>query len=246
MGDVRWELAGQYTESCNCDYLCPCISSNAQAKPTHGECFAALLFQVDHGNYEAISLDGLNFGLALWTPTNMALGGKFALVIDESASAEQAKSLESIGSGDAGGPPAGTKHLAPNYLGSVRAPISFKADGASRTVSAGDFLRFHVVRLQPSSSARSSSSAESHPRALSAGRKPLGLAVGDSESTSGGGSSFGIVAQQPAWPRASSNEAARCKFMNCRARHPCVLAKQSVEPREQLIAPMAIERFSAA
>jgi hypothetical protein len=83
MGDVRWELAGQYTESCNCDYLCPCISSNAQAKPTHGECFAALLFQVDHGNYEAISLDGLNFGLALWTPTNMAAGGgKFALVID--------------------------------------------------------------------------------------------------------------------------------------------------------------------
>lgn len=144
MTDVKWELSGQYAESCSCDYLCPCISSNAQAKPTHGDCFAALLFRVDRGRHEAISLDGLSFGLALWTPTNMAAGGgKFALVIDENASPEQAAALETIGRGDAGGSPAGIKRMA-QYSGSVRAPIAFEIEGNSRTVSAGNFLRFHV------------------------------------------------------------------------------------------------------
>ena len=26
-----WELSGEYMESCNCDYLCPCIFTNPQS-----------------------------------------------------------------------------------------------------------------------------------------------------------------------------------------------------------------------
>ena len=30
MADKTWELSGEYMESCNCDYLCPCIFTNPQ------------------------------------------------------------------------------------------------------------------------------------------------------------------------------------------------------------------------
>ena len=145
MGNVAWQLTGQYSESCNCDYLCPCISSNAQAEPSHGDCFVALVFRIERGYYTDLSLDGLSLGIALWTPTRMAAGGgKFALVIDDRASDDQAAAMETIGRGDAGGAPLGIRHLAPEYLGAVRAPITFDADGNSRTAAAGNFLRFHV------------------------------------------------------------------------------------------------------
>jgi hypothetical protein len=32
MAEKAWELSGQYMESCNCDYLCPCIYTNPQAR----------------------------------------------------------------------------------------------------------------------------------------------------------------------------------------------------------------------
>jgi hypothetical protein len=32
-----WRLEGQYFEICNCEYLCPCISSNLTARPTEGD-----------------------------------------------------------------------------------------------------------------------------------------------------------------------------------------------------------------
>ena len=28
MAEAKWALRGAYMESCNCDYLCPCIYTN--------------------------------------------------------------------------------------------------------------------------------------------------------------------------------------------------------------------------
>ena len=33
-----WQITGQYMETCNCTFLCPCISSNLAARPTEGDC----------------------------------------------------------------------------------------------------------------------------------------------------------------------------------------------------------------
>jgi hypothetical protein len=30
MADPKWALRSEYMESCNCDYLCPCIHINPQ------------------------------------------------------------------------------------------------------------------------------------------------------------------------------------------------------------------------
>jgi hypothetical protein len=31
MAEPKWALRGEYMESCNCDYLCPCIYTTARA-----------------------------------------------------------------------------------------------------------------------------------------------------------------------------------------------------------------------
>ena len=32
MSKQAWKLSGEFMESCNCDYLCPCIYTNARRK----------------------------------------------------------------------------------------------------------------------------------------------------------------------------------------------------------------------
>ena len=33
---MAWAINGEYFETCNCDFLCPCITSNLAATPTEG------------------------------------------------------------------------------------------------------------------------------------------------------------------------------------------------------------------
>ena len=42
MAQQQWEMRGEYMESCNCDYLCPCIYTNPQGPATHDHCIAAI------------------------------------------------------------------------------------------------------------------------------------------------------------------------------------------------------------
>src|SRR4029078_2489948 len=44
-----WQISGQYMETCNCTMLCPCIYSNLAARPTEGDCKAALGMHIDKG-----------------------------------------------------------------------------------------------------------------------------------------------------------------------------------------------------
>ncbi len=44
MPDQNWTMRGEYMESCNCDYLCPCIYTNPQGPATHDHCIAVMVF----------------------------------------------------------------------------------------------------------------------------------------------------------------------------------------------------------
>ena len=50
MAQQTWTMRGEYMESCNCDYLCPCIYTNPQGPATHDHCIAAMVFRIDEGN----------------------------------------------------------------------------------------------------------------------------------------------------------------------------------------------------
>jgi hypothetical protein len=47
MAEQKWTMRGEYMESCNCDYLCPCIYTNPQGPATNDHCTAAMVFRID-------------------------------------------------------------------------------------------------------------------------------------------------------------------------------------------------------
>src|SRR6185312_8303935 len=91
----KWRITGQYFESCNCELLCPCLLSHAQARPTEGHCDVVLATHIDQGDYDEIDLSGLNAVQALTTPGPMAQGnGALELYLDARANAAQRAGLE--------------------------------------------------------------------------------------------------------------------------------------------------------
>src|SRR5438876_166062 len=49
MAESKWKIGGEYMESCNCDYLCPCIISNPQAPVTYDQCTSLMVYRIDRG-----------------------------------------------------------------------------------------------------------------------------------------------------------------------------------------------------
>ena len=136
-----WQIEGQYMETCNCSFLCPCIGSNLAARPSDGECMAALALRIDRGAKDGVQLDGLGFLVILHSPGPMAEGNiTVGLIIDERASAEQVEAITAIASGAAGGPMAGLGPLVGRMAGVERAPIQFEQQGLKWSVSAGPFV----------------------------------------------------------------------------------------------------------
>jgi hypothetical protein len=141
MPDSSWRLAGEYFETCNCDYLCPCPESASQAVPTKGECIAAMAFRVKEGNLGPVSLGGLNFVVVLRTPGPMAKGGwTVGMIADERADAAQRQALDAILAGKLGGPPARFTLVAADHKGVTYRPIRFEGSGMSFSVSVPDAL----------------------------------------------------------------------------------------------------------
>ena len=67
-----WRIEGQYMETCNCNFLCPCITSNLMARPTEGDCKAAVAMRIDKGEKDGVKLDGLSFIVLMHSPKAMA------------------------------------------------------------------------------------------------------------------------------------------------------------------------------
>src|SRR3984893_11926885 len=105
MAQLTWTMRGEYMESCNCDYLCPCIYTNPQDPVTYDHCTAALVFRIDAGSYGDTALDGLSFALVIRSGKVMADGNWiFAGVVDERADEAQRRALAAIVGGQRSGP----------------------------------------------------------------------------------------------------------------------------------------------
>jgi hypothetical protein len=137
MANSTWQVTGQYFETCNCDYLCPCTPSNLTGKHTHGNCTFAMVFHVDKGRYGNTMLDQLNFAVLANAPGPSMSDGNISvgLIIDERATAEQLQALVQIGSGQGGGPMAGLGPLVSKMLGVESKPIHFEKKAMSCSVS---------------------------------------------------------------------------------------------------------------
>ena len=65
---TKWRIRGDYMETCNCDYLCPCIYTRMEAMPTHTVCSVAMLYHIEKGRFGKVPLDGLSFAYIAQTP----------------------------------------------------------------------------------------------------------------------------------------------------------------------------------
>ena len=136
-----WQITGQYMETCNCAFLCPCITSNLTAQPTEGDCKAAVTMRIDKGAKDGIKLDGLSFIVMMHSPGAMGEGNiTVGLIVDDTASDQQLEAISAIATGAAGGPMAALGPLVGRIAGVERRPILFEADGLNRTVRAGELV----------------------------------------------------------------------------------------------------------
>jgi len=133
---TKWRIDGEYFESCNCEVLCPCILTNAQARPTEGHCDAVVAWQISKGSFGATDLAGLRATIAIYAPGPMAQGNwTVAVYVDERGSAEQRAALEVIFTGAAGGPLSVFAPLMSNKLPAKAVPITFSVNGETRKLS---------------------------------------------------------------------------------------------------------------
>jgi|SRR5688572_229304 len=112
MATPTWQVSGQYYETCNCDFVCPCLPGGLAVSPSKGTCAFAMAFEVSHGG----------------------------LIVDERASAEQREAITAIASGAAAGPMAALSGLIGKFLGVQPAPIRFARTGEKWSVKASDLV----------------------------------------------------------------------------------------------------------
>lgn len=136
-----WSISGEYMETCNCTFLCPCIAANLAAQPTEGDCQAAIAMRIDKGVKDKVTLDGVCFIVMLHSPGVMGAGNiTVGLIVDQRASEAQVEAITAIATGAAGGPMAALGPLVGKMAGVERRPIRFDVDGLKRAVSAGDLV----------------------------------------------------------------------------------------------------------
>lgn len=136
-----WRIDGEYMETCNCAFLCPCITSNLTATPTQGDCKFAVAMRIDHGEKDGVRLDGLAFIVVAHSPGAMINGNlTVGLIVDARATEPQVEAISTIATGAVGGPMAALGPLVGRIAGVERRPIQFVANGLTRSVQAGDLL----------------------------------------------------------------------------------------------------------
>lgn len=147
MAESNWTISGEYMESCNCDYLCPCLYTNPQAEVTYDDCTALLVFRVDKGSADGVDLAGLKFALVIKSGKVMSEGGwLFGVIVDEQANDAQRKALAAIASGEAGGVPGMIREkLVSDFRGVEYQPFEFVMDGEKRSTTIGEKVRFAIA-----------------------------------------------------------------------------------------------------
>ena len=121
----EYSLKGAVVGGCNCDWGCPC---NFEVPPSHGFCQSEYIWCIEEGNLGNVSLDGLNFGMFLYSPAAIHLGNlTLFTVIDEQATPEQREALQAL---IAGAPPMNVfLGLTSKDLGIQFAPFKVELDG---------------------------------------------------------------------------------------------------------------------
>jgi hypothetical protein len=145
---MTWRVEGTYTESCNCDVVCPCAATAFAAPATYDRCNAVLAFHIDSGEVDGTDVSDISVVLVLDSPRQMSEGNwRVGMFMDERASDEQADKLAGIFSGQMGGPLANLVPLISENLGMEVASIEHIDDGLRHRLRVGDAIDVEIEDL---------------------------------------------------------------------------------------------------
>jgi hypothetical protein len=146
---MPWSLSGSYFETCSCDVVCPCTASLSLGA-TRDRCNVVLVFNVKQGDVDGTDVSGITVAAVADTPKVMSEGNwRLGVVIDESASDEQAEKLGGVFSGALGGPMEALGPLVGENLGLERLPIEVHEDGHKHSIRIGDDVDFEIEDVVP-------------------------------------------------------------------------------------------------
>jgi hypothetical protein len=146
---MAWSLQGEYMENCNCEVLCPCITSSMAGPADNERCQVPLAMHIEKGDKDGLSLDGLNAVLVVDSPQVMGEGGwRVAIYLDERGSEEQLQALGQILSGELGGPPSMLAGLIGEQLGVRTVPIHYESEDNRKRVEVPGIMEFEIEPLR--------------------------------------------------------------------------------------------------
>lgn len=146
---MSWSIEGRYFENCSCEVVCPCTASLALGAD-NDYCRVVLVFHVDSGEVEDVDVSGLTVAAVADAPKYMHEGNwRIGLLIDDSASDEQAEKLGAVFGGQLGGPMSALEGLIGEVLGVERVPIEFSSKDGQHSVSLGDRGKVSVENVVP-------------------------------------------------------------------------------------------------
>ena len=138
---MGWNLSGELIETCSCNALCPCWFGVQELMiMDQGWCDSTLLFRSKSGESNGVDLGGCTvvLGVDFPGPTLYDGNGTARLHINEGASADQRRELESIFQGKVGGPMEVLGGLMSTWLPTNYCKIEIQDNGEELTAKVGD------------------------------------------------------------------------------------------------------------
>lgn len=143
---MAWRLSGQILEACSCQMVCPC--NFGPANPDQGWCAGTLVFDIQQGNSDSVSLNGTKAAFAIDLPHDFAGGNATArFVIDEGANPNQRRELEAIFGGKKGGVFAAIGGLITKTLPTQYTRIAIQS-GDNATVTVGNLGQLKLAKIK--------------------------------------------------------------------------------------------------
>ena len=146
--DTSWYARGLIFENCSCTLVCPGHMHFSQ-QCTYERCKGYWAMRIDEGMFGGVSLAGTRSVIAFDTPQRMIDGGWLqTIIIDESASDAQRRALETIFTGQAGGPWAKLAAFVATRQPTEYRVVTFEDEGAVKRASIVDRLKTVVTQIR--------------------------------------------------------------------------------------------------
>jgi hypothetical protein len=92
VGDLTFEISGDYLESCNCEAICPCrmVDGVRGGRSTYGVCYGVLTWRITEGHAAGANVAGLAVAL-IYSYDDDEEGSPWSLVLHVDERADEAQ-----------------------------------------------------------------------------------------------------------------------------------------------------------